>query len=318
MSKTYQDIWVKGKVVEAGYRDCATRWQSIAQEVSSIVGSFTVLDLGAQTGYYSYRLAEQFGARCLAVEPSNPKLTHKVEKDNGNARVTWLRRHLDVKSLLKLGSFDVVLALSVLHHQSDWRGMLEALRSMTRGTLVVEAPHPKEKLNVAPARFELSAIYEDVSSTGRWIGQAPGVWDPKLSRGLFAEDRQPMLFTGEVFSGSGNNGKHAVRFIDEIAEVLGYRPFPGSLNLKTEIKDLRQRLGPWISQYIDPSRGPNKGDYQLWPARFGGIEGHVMVPGKRGHGSHCIELVAPVGLRETLNLEDGSKVSVSVGPRRKT
>ena len=97
-------------------------------------------------------------------------------------------------------------------------------------------------------------------------------------------------------------------------------PFPGSLNLRlapgTRALNL---LGPPRKKFRDrrrPRSGRKGGNYWFWPARIGtgphAIEGHVMIPGTRGHGVNCVELVAPVKLREAWSLDENAQLWVRV------
>ncbi len=118
MSKPYQDVWVKGKVMVQGYRECAERYELVAHFCSQYRRPFTVLDVGANLGYFGIRLAEQFPeCRVVAVE-GRPEIG-SVLQENDNPRVIWLRRMLSLRDLWCLANveaFDVVLALSVIHH----------------------------------------------------------------------------------------------------------------------------------------------------------------------------------------------------------
>lgn len=315
--RPYQDLWIRGRLQQRGYRECAARWTMIRAALASLPRPFTVLDLGAASGYFSYRLAETFGARCRAVEPADTRDTLRIERKNKNPLVRWDRRRLGPGDLPALGSFDVVLALSVLHHHRDWRALWAALRPQARALLLVETPHAGEQLRSAPARADLAAIEELIQRGGTRLGASPGVWDRALSRGLYAVPAAPFLVRGMAFSGSGSNAVNVAACLESYTAALGYRPYLGSLNLRTTDPALHSRLGLPPLQYVDPARGPQRGDYQLWPALIAGrIAGHAMIPGRRHHGAETLELVAPVSLRRELGLQDGDTVEVQIGGLR--
>lgn len=163
----YQDTWMRGRRRAAGTRDCAGRYDAIARQLAGRSG-FTVLDLGAHAGYFSLRLAEQFDARVTAVDDW-PGLSRAVA---GEPRVTAVPRRLTPGQVRGLGPFDVVLALSVLHHIPDWPGMLDALREAA-GVLMIETPDPAEVLPKAVAHGpELAAaVY---ALPGEVIAWTPG------------------------------------------------------------------------------------------------------------------------------------------------
>lgn len=56
----YQDHWVQGRAVKKGRRDCESRYQVIREKLNQLKQPFTVLDIGACSGYFSFRIAEEF------------------------------------------------------------------------------------------------------------------------------------------------------------------------------------------------------------------------------------------------------------------
>jgi hypothetical protein len=113
--RRYQPQWQDGREVEPGARDCASRYEAIAARIrqSSAPENFTCLDLGANRGYFSRRLADDFAAQCIAVD-STPDL-------HGSPGVTVIPCQLHPSEIAELGHFDVTLCLSVLHHYpSKW------------------------------------------------------------------------------------------------------------------------------------------------------------------------------------------------------
>lgn len=129
----YQPRWVDGRTVGPQERDCAGRYQAI---VPYVADGARVLDFGAFSGYFSHRLADERSARCVAVAP-------EVEPYPG---VTVVKGRMDVAGIRNLGRFDVVLALSVLHHLDQWEDYLDALCA-AGGTVIVEVPHPEERFD---------------------------------------------------------------------------------------------------------------------------------------------------------------------------
>lgn len=306
----YQDVInERGQTLAQGYRECASRYDLIRNYVSRLRRPFTVLDLGASAGYFSIRLTEELGARCVAVEASA-----EIKKAEGRVAAI-VQQRVTPEDVRKLGTFDVVLGLSVLHHMKDWREMLKMLDRVTRSALFIETPHPNEKLKRALMRNELATLQSCVEGSGMSrIGTTPSVWDSSLRRSMFAKHRVGLPTEGFVFSGSGQNGFHLNRSQDELTEFLGYRPYPGSLNVRTKYAF---RLGAYAAEFVDDrgKGGRRGGDYQVWHACVQGWDGpaHVMRPGARTHGRYVLEVWAPVNLRDHLGLEDGGRVKLRIG-----
>lgn len=121
---------------------------------------------------------------------------------------------------------------------------------------------------------------------------------------------------GIVFAGNGNCSRYWSPLLEPLTEVLGYTPFPGSLNvvMLTNLDLPRPKIKYWDRRR--PRIGKKGGMYHFWPARFGHgshvVNAHVMRPDVRGHGANCVELVAPIKLREEWGLTDGSQIWIQL------
>lgn len=113
----YQDTWLHGKLIANGYRECASRYEAVKAICVNMRPNFQVLDIGANMCYFGIRLTEDF-PQCsvLAFESDHFELRQQHVKANGNPRLQLQRKRLQVHDLELLGRFDLILALSVLHH----------------------------------------------------------------------------------------------------------------------------------------------------------------------------------------------------------
>ena len=141
-------------------------------------------------------------------------------------------------------------------------------------------------------------------------------------RRLFEGDADVTL-RGIVTSGMGE-GKHYISlpgYMRQFRERLGYEPFPGTLNVELDEESVRSRartdaLDPIdIDGWEDDDR--TYGPAFCWPAtieaggdRYDRV--HVVSPERTHHGAEQLELIAPVKLRDTLDIEDGDGVIVHV------
>ena len=116
-TKVYQPIWIKGVKGNRFQRECSDRYQPIRELASRFNRPFSVLDIGANYGYFDFRLMEEFDCTCIMVDR---KLIMPLIKGNEvENRAVWINRHIDaetLKSLSKCEHFDIVLGLAVLHH----------------------------------------------------------------------------------------------------------------------------------------------------------------------------------------------------------
>lgn len=137
----YQPEWVRGEAVAAGERDCEDRWQLIRWVLDRYERPFTVLDVGANLGYFSLRTAETYEDATVVAVDHDPEL-RRVLAANDHPRVIGLAQTVTIewlRALAEVEHFDVIFALSVLHHlDAPFDESLDVLRSL--GDLVVVEP----------------------------------------------------------------------------------------------------------------------------------------------------------------------------------
>lgn len=102
---------------------------------------------------------------------------------------------------------------------------------------------------------------------------------------------------------------------EQCAKGLGFKPYPGTLNLEVSpetlpiLQVLRNEQGiPLVPP--DPAFCAAK----TLPVRIGGIPGAIIIPAEEVniHGRQILEVLAPVRLKESLGLEDGDSVTLVV------
>jgi CTP-dependent riboflavin kinase len=97
--------------------------------------------------------------------------------------------------------------------------------------------------------------------------------------------------------------------------LLGFDPYPGTLNLQLSGEDeellAEVRKGPGIP-LIPPDAAYCQS--RAYPVRIGTIPGAIILPEERVriHDQEIVEIMAPVSLRETLHLQDGDRVDISL------
>lgn len=168
MLEQYQDIWVKGKVEKRGVRDCGERWDIIRDFAARYNRPFTVLDIGANLGYFSLRLAEEFDCTVVSLEGIYGEWIKKVYERNENPRVILLQHVFsleDLKTLAGVEHFDMVLALSVAHHIGPWDQTQRVLRELGDNVIVEMATEP----NACNANYVSEA---KVPEDARMLGEA--------------------------------------------------------------------------------------------------------------------------------------------------
>jgi riboflavin kinase len=125
--------------------------------------------------------------------------------------------------------------------------------------------------------------------------------------------------TGEVATGMGE-GRYYMQlqgYVTQFEDKLGFTPFPGTLNLKLKSKDdimVRQTLqnseGIKLKGFTEGDR--TFGPVRAFKARINGIDSGVIIPKRTHHGIDTMEVVAPVRIRDKMDLTDGSAVSIKI------
>jgi CTP-dependent riboflavin kinase len=103
----------------------------------------------------------------------------------------------------------------------------------------------------------------------------------------------------------------------QFTEKLGLDPFPGTANLIIEdAKSLSvwSRLKGTPGVRIDnPNKGPHDCDARCYPVSIEGrIEAAIVLPEVTGYSPVEIELIAAVGIRTTLGIDDGDSVRLEI------
>lgn len=142
--EVYNDIWVRGRVIEEGRRITAPRYEALRPLLSRYRRRFTVLDLGAALGYFGFRIADDYDAVSAMVDGGEE--LGRLCRVNSLPHTMFLHKTLSVDDLETLADcehFDVVLALNILHHFPDWKRAADAVMRMG-DHIVIETPAADE------------------------------------------------------------------------------------------------------------------------------------------------------------------------------
>ncbi len=125
---------------------------------------------------------------------------------------------------------------------------------------------------------------------------------------------------GTVFTGLGEGAYYISKehYRKQIAEKLGFEPYPGTLNLKLSTDyDIKTRLELDAYPAIEITGFQNEdrtfGLVKCYPATIGNKVKGALITALRSHyDASVLEIIAPVCLRKHLSLKDGNKVKVEV------
>ena len=104
-------------------------------------------------------------------------------------------------------------------------------------------------------------------------------------------------------------------FQEQCREKLGFKPFPGTLNIKIstdDIPEIEQLENTGGAEFIPPDANFCSG--KAFPVSVAGIRGAIIMPAAevRVHGKDIIEVIAPVNIKEQLKVSDGDSISLDL------
>jgi CTP-dependent riboflavin kinase len=127
------------------------------------------------------------------------------------------------------------------------------------------------------------------------------------------------ILIGRLATGIGQ-GKHftgldwaRTQFMDR----LGIDPYPGTVNV---IVDDPNSMPVWVRvkrtpgiRIDNPGNGPHDCDARCYPVTVAGrIDGAIVVPEVDGYPPAQVEIIAGVGVRQALDIEDGDPVEIEL------
>jgi len=125
------------------------------------------------------------------------------------------------------------------------------------------------------------------------------------------------ILKGRVVSGA----KKAAFFtqldwvLDQCSEKLGFKPFPGTLNIEILPESLLKVESIQEEKRIElVSPDPKFCKAQMCPVSIEGIDAAIIILEEkvRVHGKNIIEVIAPISLKDALNIDNGDTVTLTI------
>ena len=139
----YQDIVIGSQIHLIGTDLCEPRYELIKPVLDQLNESFSVLDLGAAQGYFSFRIAQDFPkSSCLMIEANDTSyysrhgdmLKELCVYNSDLSNLSYLNKRVDINDLEVIGHekhFDVALAFLVVHLMHDsLDGQMKIIQSL--------------------------------------------------------------------------------------------------------------------------------------------------------------------------------------------
>lgn len=158
---------------------------------------------------------------------------------------------------------------------------------------------------------------EYIELTEKSLDGIQKVW--ALSNAFLEGEKNILVLEGIVVDGLGE-GRYYMQipyYKEKIKEVLGFVPYPGTLNVKLNSESYTKRLKliPELGLRIEGFRDAERfyGGATLFPTKINGFEkSAIIIPDRTSHPKDIIEVISPAYLRAELGLKNGSKVILEV------
>ncbi len=173
----YQDILINGEAIYHGGHHCQERYDAIKPILDQYDRPFTVVDIGANNGYFSLRIAEDYDATAVMID-----FTDRLEKictlNTNLDNIIYLKKQLcteDLKLLNQKEHFDVLIMFHVLHHiqsPDNWEDFLVELFKLADHVIIQTPP---ENDGFVPDKPTIPAIAKRLLADprGKLIGSFP-------------------------------------------------------------------------------------------------------------------------------------------------
>jgi riboflavin kinase len=135
---------------------------------------------------------------------------------------------------------------------------------------------------------------------------------------IFQSEPDEWVMLGTVTSGLGEGAYYIglEPYCVQFYKSLGFRPYPGTLNIQLTPAGTKIRKSLHSSRMITisgfESDGRTFGEVLTYPCTIEHVQCGIVIPGRSHYPDSLIEIIAPVKLREIFSLADGDEVSVHV------
>jgi riboflavin kinase len=165
-------------------------------------------------------------------------------------------------------------------------------------------------------------IERQTTTSGQWINlTSAGIQrleeEYRFYQQLF-KTKTPKIIKGTVITGLGE-GQYYISnegYKKQIEQKLGFTPYPGTLNIKLDSENtlIRRSLDAKKGIVLEGFTSENRtfGGGVCFPIKIKDIKGAIIQPERTHYPPDIIEVIAPINLREKLNLQDGSTIKVNI------
>jgi len=157
---------------------------------------------------------------------------------------------------------------------------------------------------------------QEIGLTSDGIGQLYGIYENLKEFFDGKKDAGNTVLEGSIVSGIGEGAYYIREYGDRIKEILGFRPFLGTLNVKLkEYRNLEGRARGVIKGFRRGER--TFGDVKFLPIKITFREKSadccLIIP-KRTHHKDIVEIISDSNLRKVMGVKDKDTVRIELIP----
>jgi len=137
-------------------------------------------------------------------------------------------------------------------------------------------------------------------------------------KAVFEGRPKELAINGAVFTGLGEGAYYVSQpsYKRQFERILGFIPYPGTLNIRLSPQEVskRKELETYPSRVVRgfDRRNRSFGEVVCYPATIDGINCAIIFIRRTHYDESVLEVIAPVHIRSTLNLKEGSEVKILV------
>jgi riboflavin kinase len=118
------------------------------------------------------------------------------------------------------------------------------------------------------------------------------------------------ILKGRVVSGTKQGAYFVSKYRDKLVDLLGFEPFPGTLNIELPLPPQLPVRSRFISSWTED--GVEYGFVSCYPCTIKRLQCAVVIPDKARHSNRVIEVISPFALKTKFGLKDGDYLELEL------
>ena len=115
-----------------------------------------------------------------------------------------------------------------------------------------------------------------------------------------------------VVSGIGEGKFYVELYSDKIKKLLGYKPYPGTFNLESNVNEIKSFLHDKKVMTIEGFKDAKRtyGEVKVIPIMISEIECAILIPVRTNHPENILEVISSKSLKKELGKNNGDTIVI--------